>query len=133
MTAPLTGAADAPDVPASPMPAAAKPTIKVIRIVISPSMTTAPNPSLVMRSFWRAALDTVFYLGLGDTLIDGCFCAVVTLRCYRALGLGSHCDGRKRQRKKRFKETVPIHDRPQVAQLVMQDARNDQLFRPVKF
>jgi hypothetical protein len=32
----LAGAAAAPDIPASPMPAAAKPEIKIIRIVISP-------------------------------------------------------------------------------------------------
>jgi hypothetical protein len=32
MTAPLTGAADAADVPASPMPATVIPTIKIVRI-----------------------------------------------------------------------------------------------------
>src|SRR6266446_8511781 len=38
MTVPLAGTADAPDVQASPMPAAARPTIKVLCIVISPSI-----------------------------------------------------------------------------------------------
>ena len=42
MTAPLTGAADAPDVPASPMPATAKPAIKIVRIMISPLLSIAP-------------------------------------------------------------------------------------------
>src|SRR5215813_2920605 len=36
MTAPLTGAADAPDVPASPMPAAVRPTTKIVRIMRAP-------------------------------------------------------------------------------------------------
>jgi len=40
--APFTGAADVPDVAASPMPAAAILAIKIVRIVISPSITTAP-------------------------------------------------------------------------------------------
>jgi hypothetical protein len=32
------------------MPAAAKPTIKIVRIMISPSITTAPNAFLLMHS-----------------------------------------------------------------------------------
>ena len=34
ITAPLAGAADVPDVPASPMPTTVKPAIKIIRIMI---------------------------------------------------------------------------------------------------
>jgi len=48
MAAPLTGAANAPDVAASPMPAAAIPAIKIVRIAIPPSImvsaaATAPG------------------------------------------------------------------------------------------
>jgi len=38
MAAPLAGKADAPDVPASPMPAATKLANKIVRIVTSPSL-----------------------------------------------------------------------------------------------
>jgi hypothetical protein len=37
-TAPLAGKADAPDIPASPMPAAIRPTNIIVRIVMSPSV-----------------------------------------------------------------------------------------------
>jgi hypothetical protein len=40
MTAPLTGTADTPDVPASPMPVAIKPANKIVRIAMSPSIVT---------------------------------------------------------------------------------------------
>jgi hypothetical protein len=57
----LAGAAAAPDVPASPMPAAAKPTIKIFRIVISPSIATAPDACLLMHSLSRAVLPQLLF------------------------------------------------------------------------
>jgi hypothetical protein len=54
----LIGAADAPDVAASPMPAAAILRIKIVRIVISPSITTTPNPCTFLES--SSALDDIF-------------------------------------------------------------------------
>jgi len=61
ITAPLTGAADAPDAAASPMPAAA--ILATVRIVISPSIITAPNAVLLMHSFFESSssLDAVVY------------------------------------------------------------------------
>jgi hypothetical protein len=43
MTAPFTGAADVPDVAASPMPVAAILAIKIVRMVTSPSISTTLN------------------------------------------------------------------------------------------
>jgi hypothetical protein len=62
MTAPLTGMADAPDVAARPMPATTEPTIKTFRIVISPSITTAPNAVFLLHSFSKSisALDAIY-------------------------------------------------------------------------
>jgi hypothetical protein len=42
MTAPFTGAADVPDVAASPMPVAAILAIKIVRMVTSPSINNSP-------------------------------------------------------------------------------------------
>jgi hypothetical protein len=73
ITVPLTGAADAPDIPASPMPTAAIPAIKIVRIVISPSITTAPNAFLLMHSLVESssAFAAIFYLqtAIADILI----------------------------------------------------------------
>jgi hypothetical protein len=67
---PLTGAADAPDDPASPMPAAAKPTIKIVRIMISPSISTAPNAFLLMHSLSRAVLPSLLFFYLQTAIAD---------------------------------------------------------------
>jgi hypothetical protein len=54
---PLAGIADAPDVPASPMPATVKPAIKILRIIISlkhclSSIAIAPKAFLLTHSFY---------------------------------------------------------------------------------
>jgi hypothetical protein len=54
MAVPLTGAADAPDVPASPMVATADPIIKIVRIVISPF--DRHRPQWAFADAWRAVL-----------------------------------------------------------------------------
>jgi hypothetical protein len=55
MTAPSTGAADAPETPANPMAAAVKPTINTVRIVRAPSIIIAPMRFSLMQFAFAAS------------------------------------------------------------------------------
>jgi hypothetical protein len=78
MTAPLTGKADTPDVPASPMPVATKPANKIVRIVMSPSIVTVtcvrPQSAFSLCAFFLMSPDSEGYLLAG--VIDDIMIAV---------------------------------------------------------
>src|ERR1700730_2885893 len=73
MTAPLTGTANTPDVPASPMPVATKPANKIVRIAMSPSIVTVtcvrPQSAFSPCAFFLMSPDSEWYL-LADVIND---------------------------------------------------------------